>query len=160
MKPLFIKATLIFCVLGINVIHAQNASITSGGDATGAGGTVSYSIGQISYSVNTGTNYYEIQGVQQPHEISKVVGVETVHLEIDINFYPNPTGDVLHLEINDYTDRNYTYTIADLSGKSISRGKIESSTTLVNLEQFAMGTYLFSILENNTAINTFKILKK
>lgn len=53
-------------VFGIHTAHAQEVIDASGGVATGAGGTVSYSLGQVVYSFNSGAGGMENQGVQQP----------------------------------------------------------------------------------------------
>jgi len=51
---------------GAYTIQAQVAIDAAGGDAAGAGGTVSYSIGQIVYIFNAASGGMENQGVQQP----------------------------------------------------------------------------------------------
>ncbi len=53
-------------VLAIPDAHAQEVIDASGGVATGSGGTVSYSLGQVVYTFNTGDGGMENQGVQQP----------------------------------------------------------------------------------------------
>jgi len=50
-------------------LQAQEAIPASGGNVTGSGGTVSYSIGQVFYLMNSGATGSVLQGVQQPHEI-------------------------------------------------------------------------------------------
>jgi hypothetical protein len=45
-------------------LYSQNSTLSSGGQATGTGGSVSYSVGQIAYSSLSGTNGSLIQGVQ------------------------------------------------------------------------------------------------
>lgn len=44
---------------------AQQANVSSGGNATGSGGSVSYSVGQVFFSGNSGTGGSVSQGVQQ-----------------------------------------------------------------------------------------------
>ncbi|MGD0341661.1 MAG: hypothetical protein ABSA76_08155, partial [Bacteroidales bacterium] len=56
-------------------IHAQSTITTSGGNASGSGGSASYTIGQVVYSTITGTNGSSAQGVQQPYEISIITGI-------------------------------------------------------------------------------------
>ena len=45
--------------------NAQDAIPATGGDATGSGGSASYTVGQIGYTTNTGTNGSVAEGVQQ-----------------------------------------------------------------------------------------------
>jgi len=73
------KAKLIAAFLlgiGLTGLQAQESVTASGGNASGAGGTVSYSVGQVVYKTNTGSNGSEAQGVQQPYEISVIIGIE------------------------------------------------------------------------------------
>ena len=49
----------------------------SGGDATGSGGSVAYSVGQIVYTTSTGTTGSVAQGVEQAN------GVYTLQLQTE-----------------------------------------------------------------------------
>jgi len=51
---------------GVHIVHAQEVIDAAGGEATGSGGTVSYSLGQVVYTFNSGAGGRENQGVQQP----------------------------------------------------------------------------------------------
>ena len=69
------KAKLIvvlFLILVLTGLQAQECIPTTGGNASGSEGSVSYTIGQIVYITNVGTNSSLAQGVQQPFEISAV----------------------------------------------------------------------------------------
>jgi hypothetical protein len=68
---LILLSTLTF---SLSTIHAQEAIPAGGGNASGSGGSASYSVGQVVYTTNTGTNGSAAQGVQQPYEISVVSG--------------------------------------------------------------------------------------
>jgi len=59
------------CILMAFIVQAVKAQAVigpGGGEATGAGGTVSFSVGQVVYSFNQGIGGRENQGVQQPFE--------------------------------------------------------------------------------------------
>jgi hypothetical protein len=61
-----------FLLLGLGGLHAQESPTSTGGDATGAGGSSSYSVGQVVYTTATGINGSVAQGVQQAYEISVI----------------------------------------------------------------------------------------
>jgi hypothetical protein len=67
-----IKAKLsilfLFC-LGLTALKAQQTVPATGGIATGSGGTVSYTVGQVADTTQTGSGGTVTQGVQQPFEI-------------------------------------------------------------------------------------------
>ncbi|MFT6196114.1 MAG: hypothetical protein ACJAXY_000429, partial [Nonlabens sp.] len=58
------KITLVACLLLVTqLMYSQQTIPTSGGDATGSGGSSSYTVGQLVYTTNTGSGTV-IQGVQ------------------------------------------------------------------------------------------------
>jgi hypothetical protein len=86
--------------LGLTGLQAQTSVNATGGDASGGGGSVSYSVGQVVYTTNTGANGSVAQGVQQPFEISVVTGIEEAKgINLSVSAYPNPTTDYLELKV-------------------------------------------------------------
>ena len=65
LKRLKICAVLLLG-LGLTGLQAQESVNATGGDASGSGGSVSYSVGQITYQTHTGINGSVAEGVQQP----------------------------------------------------------------------------------------------
>ena len=65
--------SIAFLLLGLGGLQAQESPTATVGEATGTGGTASYSVGQVVYTTTTGTNGSVAQGVQQPFEISGLV---------------------------------------------------------------------------------------
>jgi hypothetical protein len=55
--------------LGLTGLQAQQTIPATGGLATGSGGTVSYTVGQVADTTQTGSGGTVTQGVQQPFEI-------------------------------------------------------------------------------------------
>ncbi|MEO7976543.1 T9SS type A sorting domain-containing protein [Flavobacterium sp.] len=155
-KKLLIAATL----LTLSQVNAQEAVATTGGDASGTNGNVSYTVGQVVYTTNTGTNGSMAQGVQQPYEIQTVLGLDNFNINLQMGVYPNPTSNWLVLEIKNSVIENVNYQLFDLNGRLILNEKINSETTTINLEQFPSAVYLLKVLENNKEVKTFKIIKK
>lgn len=156
-KKLLVGIALLFP--GLGGLHAQESVATSGGEASGSGGTASYSIGQIVYTTNSGTNGSVGQGVQQPFEIITTVGTELTEINLELSAYPNPAKDYLTLNIGNYEEENLSFQLYNVEGKLIETDQIFSSETMINMEQLSSDTYLLNILENNTLIKTFKIIK-
>jgi hypothetical protein len=59
------KITLLFFLFAVCTIRAQDALVASGGNASGTGGSVSYSIGQLFYTGNSSASGSVAAGVQQ-----------------------------------------------------------------------------------------------
>ena len=154
MKKLLITA---FCFI-ISLMKAQETVLPTGGDASGSGGSVSYSIGQTAYLMKTGTNTSIAEGVQQPFEISVSLGVDETSINLEMAVYPNPATDYLTLKVDN--NKNLTYQLYDELGKIIVKEKVTGNNTQIHLDNLAQATYFLSVSRNNHIIKTFKIIKK
>jgi hypothetical protein len=139
--------------------QAQQANPATGGDATGSGGSVAYSVGQIVYTTHTGTTGSVAQGVQQPYEISVVLGIENSLIDLDISAYPNPTTQNLTLNIGNDISETLHFQLCDLSGKIIERRKISNRTETIHMENLATGPYFLKVSNANNEVKIFKIIK-
>lgn len=155
-----IRFLLLIC-LWQSKIFAQETTTASGGNASGAGGSVSYSVGQILYSTQTGTSGSLSQGVQQAFEISVISGIDTPdNVLLSCETYPNPTTNNLKLKIENKEDKSFKAQLFDINGKLLSVQEITIDETIIPMEQFPAQTYILKISNNNQQIKTFKIIKK
>lgn len=150
--------TLVLC-FGIVLVNAQQATTAAGGSATGSGGTVTYSVGQIAYTTNTGSNGSIAQGVQQPFEISVVLGIDNPTINLEIVAYPNPTTDYLNLNVGEQDFSTFNFDLFDITGKVIESKKITNSIETIRMEQLPNAVYFLRVSNNNKPIKTFKIIK-
>ena len=98
--------SIILLVLSNTNSFAQKNTISAGGLATGAGGTVSYSIGQIDYISATGTGGTANQGLQQPLRVN-------VNLKYFIEGYYQGAGLMTPVLLNEGVDFNPSSTNVD-----------------------------------------------
>lgn len=139
--------------------QAQESANASGGDATGSGGTVAYSIGQVVYTTNTGSNGSVAQGVQHAYEIF-TVGIKETELNISLSVFPNPTTDNLTLQISDYNNEKLSFQLFDIQGKQLSNGQIVAQQTQINLNSLPTATYFINVVnQENKKVQSFKIIK-
>ena len=108
-------------LLWTGLAQAQESTNATGGDASGSGGTVAYSVGQVVYTTNTDASGTVNQGVQQPYEIF-TVGIKETELNISLSVFPNPTADNLTLQISDYNNEKLSYQLFDMQGKLLNNG--------------------------------------
>lgn len=152
-------AVIFLCNLGM-ALNAQQATTAAGGDLSGSGGSVSYTIGQIDYINASGGGNIITQGVQQPYEIFLISEIaEANGIQLNCNAYPNPTTDLLKLNIKNYDLSNLSFQIFDLNGKLLTEGKITSAESSISLEDFKQAVYFLKIIDNNNVIKSFKINK-
>jgi len=155
-------ATMIVTFLSLFAygLFAQETVTTSGGNATGSGGTVSYTIGQVAYSTNTNTAGTVTQGVQQPYEILVVTGLEEAKgINLEFSVYPNPTSDFLKLRVENYKLENLVYQLYDSNGSLLQNGEIKNKETVIRTGDLAPAAYYLRISANEKEIKTFKIIK-
>jgi len=156
------KTALIALLLlgfGLTIANAQESANASGGEASGSGGTVSYSVGQIVYVTDEGSNGSAAQGVQQPFEISIVLGLEEVGIDLQLAAYPNPATDRLTLRADRYDNNSLSYQLFDLNGRLLLQNQIKANETSIVMLDYQFGVYLLKVLNNSKEIKTFKILK-
>jgi hypothetical protein len=140
----------------------QESTIAAGGDATGAGGSSSYTVGQVLYTTATGTNGSVAQGVQQPYEISIITGVKETTINLEMNVYPNPTTNYLQLKVDASTslsNQQLSYQLIDLQGKVIANKKVTASNTILKMEALPKAIYFLKVTKGNQIIKTFKVIK-
>ena len=158
MKHKKVKLSVFLLGLGLTA-QAQQATTATGGDASGSGGAVAYSVGQIVYTTNTGTTGSVAQGVQQPYEISIVLGIEDNSINLGLSAYPNPTTNYLTLNVGNFELSTLNFQLYDISGKLIESRKIISSAEIIAMENLPSANYFLKVTNNNKEVKTFKIIK-
>lgn len=152
-------AVLAASLLWGGLYQAQESINANGGDATGNGGNVAYSIGQVLYVTNTNGTVSEAQGVQQAYTILSIGVKNETELAMSLSVFPNPTTDVLNLNVADYKVEKLNYQLTDLQGKVISEKQIAESSTQITMSTQAQSVYFLNIIQNNQIIKSFKIIK-
>ena len=153
-------STLFLFVFGLTGLQAQSTIPASGGNASGVGGSVSYSIGQVVYTNHAGTTGSSAQGVQQPYEISVITGIEEAKdISLEIVVYPNPVTDFIKLNIKNYEVENLRYQLYDINGSLLQDNKIDSNEITISMQDLRPSSYFMKIIQGKKDIKTFKIIK-
>jgi hypothetical protein len=152
---------LLLClgILAFEKAHTQESVNSSGRDALGSGGSVAYSIGQVTYSFQSGSTGSIEQGVQHAYEI---FALETSQIEpsISLSIFPNPTSENLIVQLNEFKNVSLSYMLCDKHGKKIASGQINSPKTEINMSDLQIADYLLTILDDNVrVVRSFKIIK-
>ena len=153
------KLTLIF-LISLQLSYGQEIVPSTGGNATGTGGTSSFTVGQVFYTSNASSTGSVSQGVQQAFEIQTLSNPGLLTVQLTAVTYPNPTTDYVVLKITDTALENLQYTLFDVNGKTIVSKKITTSSTEITMKNYSIGMYLLKLTKKNQPIKTFKIIKK
>jgi hypothetical protein len=156
------KMTLVACLLlATQLIYSQQTIPTSGGDATGVGGgSSSYSVGQLVYTIHSGSGGTVTQGVQQSIELFTLSNPELTSVNLEAITYPNPTSNYIVLKISDNALNNLSYKLIDVNGKAIANGSVTHEDTRIAMQSLALGMYILKVNKNNQELKTFKIIKQ
>jgi len=159
-----IKCTICILLICSSFPHhlmSQSAIPATGGTASGTGGSVTYTAGQIVFSQISGPDGYIIQGVQQPYEISVITAVEnTEDIALECSVYPNPTSGIIKLTIKSFEDDNMIFRLFDINGVLLQDKKIEDKETTITMDYLPSNIYFLKIIKNRKEVKVFKIIKK
>ena len=140
-------------------VFGQYSINSSGGDASGSGGYVAYSIGQVVYTTHSSTSGTKSQGVQQAYEIF-TLDTREVTADISLLVYPNPTADNLTLQLGSEITENLSYQLFDLQGRLLQRGEVNTRKTQIYTSGLPSGVCKFIIkCQNSKDIHNFEISK-
>jgi hypothetical protein len=132
----------------------------AGGNATGSGGSASYTVGQVVYTAQTGSGGSVSQGVQLPYEISVVTAADVLrNVNLSYSVYPNPTTDYLTLKIDGINIEKYNAALFDIKGKQLFTIKLEDNETNIPMQNYTPTIYFLKVTYNNKEVKTFKIIK-
>lgn len=150
---------LLLGILGPGWLLAQESAVASGGSASGANGSATYSVGQVAYTEISGPTGSAIQGVQQPYEIYALPSKEHPSIKLEAMVYPNPTQKDIILRIVSAGSQNFSYELFDMHGRILAQDRTGGVETSIPLERYEAGTYILKVLAGHIELKSFKIIK-
>jgi hypothetical protein len=151
---------LLFC-FALTVLQAQQTVTTAGGNASGTGGSATYTIGQMAYITNSSNGVgSEWQGVQQAYEISVTTEINnTKSISLQYSAFPNPTTNIVRLKTEEINTDKLSYQLYDTNGKLIEDKILNNKETNVDMGQLEPATYILKVIRNLTVVKSFIIIK-
>lgn len=158
MKKLFF---LLFFSMIAFVAFSQSGIVTTGGTASGSGGSATYTVGQIADQRAEAGGKYIIEGVQQPYEI-QTVGINNYPgIQLEAVLYPNPTAHFVQLKISNFEipPHGLKAQLFDKSGKLLQVFDVQELLTRMDLSEYPSATYQLRIMDDKQLLKTFQIVK-
>jgi len=137
-------------------LYAQESLNASGGNATGNGGQVSYSYGQVFYHHLNGDNAKIQEGIQNSYQIINNTPENSSLIKLEL--YPNPSKNLLHLTLSDFK-QGLSYTIFSTQGQLLQSRQITTTSTLISISKYANQLLIISINQQDQKIGSFTIIK-
>ena len=156
-KSILMATTLLIATIGL---FAQSQTIASGGEASGSGGTVSYSVGQTVYQTNNGNGGTVTEGLQQAYEIFSVTGIENTEISLmQVSAYPNPVKHYLRLKVDMESVKDLSFQLYDIQGELLQNQKLVGSETQIDMSNYIASSYFLVVMSGNHSIKEFTIIK-
>jgi len=147
------------CIILCGILSAQEAIVPAGGDISGTGGTVSFSIGQVVYTSISGSQGFVLQGVQQPYEISEILDTFSNKYDLVLSISPNPTSTFIVLKTTNPLSRNLSYELYNLQAKIIQNASIISDYTTILMSALPSAIYILKVSDEQQNSRIFRIIK-
>lgn len=149
--------TLLLLTLGVPLSSiAQQVISSGGGEYTSPTNAISVTIGEPVISTASGASNTLTQGFQQPW-VDITTAIEDPVEGPQINVYPNPVRHTLNIALNDLS-RAERYLLLDAAGRQITDGRITSTITELNMENYASGGYILRVFNaDQRDVKSFKI---
>ena len=152
--------SLIFAGFPMTGLFAQQDVITTSADSAGSGGSSSWSVGTVAFSLYSSGSGTITEGSQQPYEIFIFDGVENHNMAPECTVSPNPTTGKVTIRFSRSVPVNFTSCLYNLEGIPLSKAVIDSQETIIPMDDLKPATYFLVILENEKPVKNYKIIKK
>lgn len=145
------------CLLG-SESGAQQAVVPAGGEGSGQGGTVSWTIGQVADLMVEGGGGTVGAGVQQPFEALPTT-VDAERAPIGPTVWPTITNDVVHVDLGDPAARSVRMIILDEAGRPVLEQRAQQAVAEVRLAALAVGRYILHLVKDGRPVGTFDLIR-
>jgi hypothetical protein len=156
---------IITSIFALSIVHVGFAQVSLSPQVYASAGThytasnfqISYTIGETVTSTIQNNNNILTQGFHQPDKNTS--GVEIAENNWGIQVFPNPTSDLLNIQLNNNNNR-FEYQMFDDRGRLVEGIQFNGTNTSKNISQYRAGTYMLvvrDILTNQT--QTFPVVK-
>jgi hypothetical protein len=164
------KQTFFFLVIFVNVIQAQSIapqSVNSAGvKMSQSNGSLSFTVGELVVLQQIDANGNSLGGgfTNSSTISTTVLSVQEPDASIlQIVVFPNPTSDLVQIQIMEANIEELELELGDLSGKILYNGRyrLMNQNIGINTADYPAGVYFLTLKENNgNILGTYKIVKQ
>lgn len=155
-------ALIIGSMCNAQIIAPQSVN-SSGSKMTQSNGSLSFTVGELVVLSQIDIQGNSIGSGFTASAALAIVSVQETNTSVlDVNVYPNPTSDMIHIQINHSTLEQVVVTINDLQGKDIYIGKYAciSNVIGINTTSYSKGIYMLTFRSlNNETLGKYKFIK-
>jgi hypothetical protein len=139
-------------------------SVNSGGTTMSqSNGSLSFTVGELTVQSQTDNQGNTLgSGFTAGASLTTMSVQETNAAVLDVKVYPNPTTELVNIQINHSKIDQVVVTVTDLEGKEVYNGKYAGIANVIgiNTSSYATGSYLLTLKNtSNQVLGTYKIIK-
>ena len=159
MKKLFLFIT--FLAAGFPTwcqLQPQQVVASSGGSGQNGNTDMEWTMGEPVIATFSSGDVMLTQGFQQPELMVTAVKANN-DLLFTVEAYPNPTGDLLMIRIENEKLQDFKYVLYDVNGKVLEKKGLAGTVTGIGMNNHPAGVYLLKITQSEKEIKMFEIVK-
>ena len=141
------------------ILFAQNNTVSTGGNGTGSGGSIEYSVWQVDYVTSSTNTEIISQGVQQSFEIYITADLKNNESVTFCEVYPNPSKDFLIVKLTNSISEENTFLMYDENGKLVKSQVLMEDKSFVEIRDVEKGIYFIEISDKSKNTMNYKIVK-
>lgn len=138
------------------LMNAQSATVSSGGEGSGLGGSVSFSIGQLVVESTVDSEGSLSPGVQHAVESMSIFVNENV-LSNKLTVYPNPTAERIQCSFAQVFIGEVC--VFDHLGQRVFTQALNGKEMSIDVSKWSTGAYLIHFLIDNRSAAIHRIVK-
>ncbi len=153
------------CFFIQNMTSAQSLSpevIATAGDYNEAGGvSLSWTVGEPVVTTISSNDNILTQGFQQPDYRIETNVEDIFKPYFSVKIYPNPSSDIINIEVKAVKDENARFVLFDATGKQITEINLQfNQPALMDLSQYASGNYFGRLLSADSKVISSHSIQK
>lgn len=141
-----------------NVIDWENLSFVEGMGTTSELQHYTY----IDRYPLIGINYYRLKQIDfdEHYEFSEIINVNNAFQSSEIIIFPNPTSDVLHVDLSTLLEQTTTIQLINNFGQVVFETKREEQSFPLDLSSYPSGPYHLQFIQNQRRISKKIFIQK
>jgi hypothetical protein len=141
------------------VTAAQQVATTAGGTYENSNGSFAFTLGEPVILTLESDGIILTQGFHQ-NNIQVAITAVNDPVFSAIKVFPNPTADKLFIHLENTNQYGSTYLLHNFNGQQLSAGNITGMEAAIEFTSYVPGTYVLTILRDEKAMITYKLIKQ
>ena len=163
MKQIYLTLILVLAAMTVYGQTVERQVISSTGMISSNDGvSISSTVGEVSVETVIEGTVILTQGFQQPEDGGgSTTAIQDYELKVDYKVFPNPTSDVLNIQLDAPEQMEIFIELASVNGTTVERRIVNGSGILqsqMQVDQLPSGTYLLVMRDiKNNKLKTHQI---